>query len=142
MSELSSRLKILVADNDSRWRRFVRSLLLPYGAVSECDDGASAVLAFHKIRPDWVIMDVAMEPMDGLSAVRKIKSDFPNARVIFLSQFSEPEFRFEAAQLGAVAYIMKDDIDHLEELIRDNTAPAPKAEPLLERRTLAQYHGS
>jgi CheY-like chemotaxis protein len=140
MSELSARLKILVADNDPRWRRFVRSLLIPYGSVMECEDGASAVIAFQKVRPDWVIMDVAMEPMDGLSAVRRIKSEFPNARVIFLSQFSEPEFQFEAAQLGAVAYVLKDDMDCLEEIIRENNSPISGFEP--PKKTLAQYHGS
>jgi CheY-like chemotaxis protein len=116
----SQALKVMVVDNDLRWRRFVRTLFSSDASVTECADGASAVIAYSKLLPDWVIMDIAMEPMDGLSAVTKIKQNFPRARVIFLTQFCEPEFRAEAARLGAVGYVLKDDVDRVQELILSN----------------------
>lgn len=110
-------LKVLIVDNNAQWRKYMRTLFNSGTTVVECTSGSSAVITYGKERPDWVIMDIAMDEIDGLSAARKIKQAHPKARVIFLTQFSEPEFRDEAAALGAEGYVLKDDVDQVQELI-------------------------
>jgi len=109
--------RVLIVDDDRRWRRLVRNLFESSSLVAECQDGADAILGFRTLQPDWVIMDIAMEPIDGLTAARRIKAEFPEARIIFLTQFDDREFREEAARLGATAYVLKDDMEQVEAII-------------------------
>lgn len=111
------RERVLIVDDDRRWRRLVRNLFESSSLVAECQDGADAILGFRTLQPDWVIMDIAMEPIDGLTAARRIKTEFPEARIIFLTQFDDREFREEAARLGATAYVLKDDLEQVEAII-------------------------
>lgn len=126
-ASLLQRQSILVVDDDRRWRHLVRKLFDFDALVAECHDGADAILGFRSLQPDWVIMDIAMEPIDGLTAARRIKSEFPDARIIFLTQFNDKEFRDEAVRLGAAGYVLKDDLDQVETIIR-GTAPTACSE--------------
>ena len=62
---------ILIADDNSDVRRMIRSLLEETDAdVAECSDGGAAIEAFEDLLPDWLLMDINMLPMDGLTAMR------------------------------------------------------------------------
>ena len=110
-------MKFLVVDDSESWRLFVKSLFENNHVVIECEDGSQALEAYTRHRPDWVLMDIHMENVDGLTAARQIKAQFPSARIVFVSQYSDPAFRVESAKIGADGYVTKEDFSQLFAII-------------------------
>ncbi len=106
--------KILIADDDARMRRVIREIIAGLGmTVCEAHSGAEAFGVYMIERPDWVLMDLRMKPGDGLQATAQIKAQAPAARVVIVSQHDDPELRKAAAQAGACAYVLKDNLYEL-----------------------------
>ena len=104
--------KFLIVDDHAAFRQTIRAFL-PAGTVTECADGRDVLACYAAERPDWVLMDIEMAGLDGLSATRQLKQKFPEARVIIVSNHREEEFRGAARELGSCGFVNK---DHLEEL--------------------------
>lgn len=83
----------------------------------ECDDGASAVARYAAEAPDWVLMDLEMPRMDGLSAARALKRQFPASHVVIVSNHGEEEFRHAAQELGAEGFVHKANLEALSKII-------------------------
>ena len=86
--------------------------------ILECADGAEAVSACHEQAPDWVLMDVQMGKMDGLTATREIKAFFPKTKVAIVTNFNDAETRKAARDAGADEFCGKDNLLGLRDLIR------------------------
>jgi NarL family two-component system response regulator LiaR len=84
--------------------------------AGEAADGENAVVAFRELRPDVTLLDMVMPRMDGVEALKQILSEFPGARILILTSFSEDEMVFPAIKSGALGYLLKDSSP--EELIR------------------------
>lgn len=109
---------ILIADDDARMRTMLRQILADLaGNVCEARDGGEAMAAYEVQRPDWVLMDLRMKPVDGLSATAGIKARFPEARIVIVSQYDDPELRLEAARVGACGYVLKENLHDLRALL-------------------------
>ena len=110
--------KYLVVDDHVAFRKMVRDFL-PGNPVDlvECSDGREAAEAYGKHQPDWTLMDVEMPGMDGLRATRSIRSQYPQARIIILTQHDSPELREQARNAGAFAYVVKDRLQDLPVLL-------------------------
>jgi len=116
-------LKFLIVDDHAPIRRTLRELLtIPADDVREATDGAQAQVAYEEQRPDWVIMDVRMEPVGGLAATRRILARYPEAKVILISQFDDVELRSSAREAGAHAFVIKTDLFTLSALIHPTPA--------------------
>lgn len=85
--------------------------------VYEADNGVQAVDYYSKYRPDWVLMDVRMKSLNGLQAASRIKQDFPEARIVVVTNYNAPELQTAARQAGAWGYVLKDDLNALREMI-------------------------
>ena len=85
----------------------------------ECEDGAEALSAYRANMPDWVLMDIQMKEMDGLTATRQIKESFPKAKVIILTNHSDAKTKQAAIDAGANAFIGKENLITLREIIID-----------------------
>ena len=86
---------ILEAENDIR-------------VVGEAEDGAKAVAATHKLKPDVVLMDIQMPVVNGLEAARQITQTPRNTcRVLILTTFERDDYVFEALRAGASGFILK-----------------------------------
>lgn len=106
--------KYLVVDDHAEFRKLVRDLLHQRSLlVLECASGAEALATFETERPDCVLMDIEMDGMDGLETTRSIRSKFPDARIIILSQHDSAELREAASEAGASAYLQKDNLNDL-----------------------------
>ena len=76
--------------------------------VGEASDGRTAVRRVNDLRPDVVIMDIAMPEMNGVEATRQIREECPTAQVIILSMHSTSEHVFRALEAGARGYLVKE----------------------------------
>ncbi len=107
-------MNILIADDNPPVRRIIRSLVARKSdEIYECADGAEALAAYVKYRPDWVLMDIEMRNMDGITATQAIRAVNPQARIIVVTSYDDPALRTEAEEAGAVAYVVKDDLIRL-----------------------------
>ena len=103
--------KILIADDDERMRQMLRQMVAGLAsAVYEARDGGEAIIVCATERPDWVLMDVRMKPIDGLRATAAIRARFPETRVAIVSQYDDAGLRAEAMRAGACAYILKENL--------------------------------
>ncbi len=116
-------MKILIVDDNSRIREVIKSLLQTQGPVTatifECANGPDAISFCEKVIPDWILMDIAMEPLNGFFTSNLICKSHPGIRIIFVSQYDEPEYREEAKNCGALAYVLKENLLDIPGLIRN-----------------------
>jgi CheY-like chemotaxis protein len=111
-------MKILIADDDARMRQILKQIVASLAStVFEASDGEQAVEIYAAQQPDWVLMDFRMKPMDGFCATAQIKARFPEARIVIVSQYDEPELRAEAARLGTRGYVLKENLQELPGII-------------------------
>jgi CheY-like chemotaxis protein len=107
-------IKILIADDDARMRQVVKQIVAGLASeVYEASDGGEAVAVCAAQRPDWVLMDLRMKPMDGLRATVEITTRFPGTHAAIVSQYDEAELRVEEARVGACAYVLKENLHEL-----------------------------
>lgn len=115
---------ILIADDNSQMRRMICDLIEDLdSAIVECEDGGEAINAYNQYHPDFVLMDIQMTPIDGLTATRQILSRHPEARIIAVTQHNDATTRDAAMSAGAWAFVGKDDLMLLRSLLRPTDEP-------------------
>ncbi|NOX19260.1 MAG: response regulator [Chlorobi bacterium] len=110
-------MKIMVVDDSPRIRKLLRILIDNKNDFSECGSGTEAIKKYAEFLPDWVLMDIEMPEMDGFEASSKILADYPNAKILMVTQYDEPEFRRKAEKIGIVDYILKDNLNRVLEYV-------------------------
>jgi CheY-like chemotaxis protein len=104
-------MTFLIVEDNSEMRRLIRrTVTRESDMVYECSDGKDALASYLQHEPDWVLMDIKMPKLDGISATREIKETFPEARIVVVSQYDDPEMREGARRAGAADYVLKDDL--------------------------------
>jgi DNA-binding NarL/FixJ family response regulator len=104
-------ISVLIADDQALVRAGFRMILetdKDLRVVAEADDGAQAVEACRRARPDIVLMDIRMPVMDGLEATRRIVAANDPPRVLMLTTFDHDEYVFDALVAGASGFLLKD----------------------------------
>ena len=104
-------IRIVLADDHDIVRSGLRGIIdeSDIEVVAEASSGKSVVALVENHQPDLVILDVRMPDGDGLQALGRIKSDFPNIPVLMLSTYDNPTFIARAAALGANGYVLKSE---------------------------------
>jgi CheY-like chemotaxis protein len=111
-------MTILIVEDHKAVRRLIRREIEGLATeVLECDNGAEAALIYSLHRPDVVLMDIQLPGVDGLATTRRIKQAHPDARVIFVTDYDQSEFRSAAAELGVSGYVTKSDLSPLKGLV-------------------------
>lgn len=75
--------------------------------VGEANDGEKLLELVNKKQPDVVLVDIRMPKMDGITATKAIKKDFPDCKIIAFSMFDQEEAVVQMAEAGASGYVMK-----------------------------------
>jgi two-component system response regulator NreC len=107
---MTERIRVLVADDHTIVRSGVRLLLEAepdIEVVGEALDGHEAINKAETLRPDVILMDIAMPGMDGLEATRHIKTFWPDIEVLVLTMHRTDDYFFEMLKAGASGYILK-----------------------------------
>src|SRR5262245_61662463 len=108
------RTRVLLADDHSLVRCGLRLILShqpDIEVVAEVGTGEEAVEGAFALRPDIVVMDIAMGKMTGVEATRRIAQELPECRVLILSMHKDPVYVREALRAGARGYLLKGVID-------------------------------
>lgn len=111
-------MKLMIVDDSKDVRIFLRSLLEDTAdEIIECSDGLSAIESYSKHHPDYVLMDIEMKKMDGLTATKIIIKENPGAKIIFVTSHNNTNLKEASKLLGAVAFVSKDNLFELENII-------------------------
>ncbi len=98
-------------------------------------NGEEAIALFRQLRPDITLMDLQLPGVSGLEAIRTIRRENPEARVIVLTMYRGDEDIYRALQAGAAAYLLKDTLsDHLVQVIREVRAGKHPTELYVQER--------
>ena len=109
---------IVIAEDKAEVRRMIRKLIEDIdGEIVECSDGDEAIEAYETNQPDFVLLDINMQPLDGLTAAKEILSRHPEAKIIIVSQHQDDQTRETALSIGILAFVGKDDLTPLRDLI-------------------------
>ncbi|KUP07119.1 chemotaxis protein CheY [Bacillus coahuilensis p1.1.43] len=101
--------RILIVDDAAFMRMMIKDILSKngYEVVAEAADGAQAVEKYKELKPDLVTMDITMPEMDGITALKEIKKEFPDAKIIMCSAMGQQAMVIDAIQAGAKDFIVK-----------------------------------
>lgn len=117
--------RILIVD-DAKFMRITLTNILKkanHEIVGEAENGREAVQLFRELRPDLVTMDITMPEMSGLDAVKEIKRDYKDAKIIMCSAMGQQKMVVDAIEAGAKDFIVKpfDDsqvVDSVDRVLR------------------------
>jgi DNA-binding NarL/FixJ family response regulator len=135
-------MRLLLADDHALFRDSLRGLLEARGieVVGEAKNGKEAVELARRLRPEIVLMDLAMPEMNGIEATRAIAAELPTARIVVLTASTEDDDLFEALQAGAQGYLLKDlQADTFIRLLTGALEGQPALTPELSRKILQAF---
>jgi NarL family two-component system response regulator LiaR len=132
MSEVGT-IRVMLVDDHAVVRSGLAAFLLAFDdleLVGDAADGEEALRKCGEVRPDVVLMDLVMPGLDGASAARAIREDFPETQVVALTSFMNEDFVSSALEAGAIGYLLKNvSAEELAEAIRSAHAGRPTLSP-------------
>jgi len=140
---VDKKIRILIADDHTVLRQGTRSLLAQepdLEVVGEAGDGEEAVALATQLKPDVILMDIAMPKLDGIGATKQIKTLHPEISVLVLSAYDDDQFIFRLLQAGAAGYLLKSV--HARELITAIRAVSQGESilhPTIARKVLSRF---
>ncbi len=101
--------RIMIVDDSESIRKLLKDMLSvgKHEVVAEAVDGIDAIEIFSTVKPDVVLLDIAMPKKDGLTTLKEIKKTNLNAKVIMITVRDEMEMIQDCVAAGALAYIIK-----------------------------------
>jgi len=103
-------IRVLIVDDHTIARSGLCALLLAFDDLElagEAPNGREALIAYDKLKPDVVLLDMVMPELDGAQTTRTLRELHPNAKVLILTSFKEDELVKAAMTAGAIGYLMK-----------------------------------
>jgi DNA-binding NarL/FixJ family response regulator len=139
-------ITVLLAEDHTMVREGLRRILeveRDIKVVGESNTGRQTVEMALELRPDVIVMDVAMPQLNGLEATRQIRQTLPDARILILSAHSDDAYVERAMELGAAGYLIKQTSVHaLIDAIRTVFAGQTVYSPVVERRYTRRHRST
>jgi DNA-binding NarL/FixJ family response regulator len=112
-------MTVLIVDDHPLVRQVIRSVIDDLASeIRECASAEDALAACADSAPDWVLMDIKLTGMDGLTAARAIAATWPAVRVCTVTNYDDLSLRAEANGAGASAYVVKTNLMVLRDILR------------------------
>lgn len=110
-------MKYLLVDDNPGFRNVVREIIAhSEDEFYELDDGVNIITAYQDFKPDWVLMDIQMQQVNGFDATRILLDSFPEARVIIVTNYDSPAYAQKAREIGAWGFVSKEHLELINEL--------------------------
>src|SRR5437667_771591 len=139
-------ITVLLADDHTVVRQGLRLLLEAEPDIKiagEAGTGRQAVQLAKTLKPDVVVMDIAMPLLNGLEATRQIIKEVPSTRVLILSSYSDDEYVHQLTEAGAAGYLLKQAaVTDLIKAIREAKKGKGFFSPAISKRLMEQYRQS
>jgi two-component system response regulator NreC len=137
------RTRILLADDHALFRLGIRTLLEKQDdleVVGEAGDGREAMDKVAELRPDMIVMDIAMPGMNGVEATKRIKSRCPEVYILALTALEDERYFFEIVRAGASGFVVKGALpDELLAAVRAVAEGNVYLYPALSRALVGEY---
>ena len=118
-----AKIRILLADDHTLFRQGIRQLISSepdMEVIGEAANGSDAVDKAGELRPDLVLMDIGMPGLSSFEAMRQIKKNRPETKVLVLTMYDDEDYLVEGMEVGANGYVLKDSpANQLTAAIRD-----------------------
>jgi len=138
-----NKLRVLIVDDHALVRAGIRSLIegqSGFEVVGEAAQGDEVLGKVIQLRPDVVLMDIAMPGMNGIEATKLLKREFPHIHVIILTMHDDEEFFFTLIREGASGYILKDsEPEQLVSAIRNAAKGQIYLSPAVAKALMESY---
>ncbi|GGM29878.1 response regulator [Dactylosporangium sucinum] len=141
---MSEQVRLLIADDQAMIRAGLRLVVETSGApivvVGEAADGVEAVAAARRLRPDVLVMDIAMPRLDGVAAARQLLADPRPPRIVMLTMFDTDEHLHAALRLGVSGFLLKvSPPEQLVDAVRVAAAGDALIDPAVTTRVIASF---
>ena len=109
-------MNIIIVDDDKLVSLSLKTILEASGevnvyAIGNC--GEAALSLYPEFKPDILLMDIRMDGMSGLTAGKQILETYPEAKILFLTTFSDDEYIVRALRMGAKGYLLKQNFESI-----------------------------
>jgi len=139
---MSQAIRVLIVDDHTIVRKGIRALLTEIAGievVGEAADGWEAVTQAKSLRPDVILMDLAMPRMDGIEATRQIKTSQPESRILVMTSFATDDKVLPAIKAGALGYLLKESApEDLVQAIQQIHRGESSLHPTIARKVLQE----
>ena len=108
---IAKKIRILIVDDHAMFRQVVRTILKPYPnleVVGEANDGDEAIVSVGQLKPTVVLMDINMQKMDGVTAARLVKIQYPDVAILGLSAKAKHYDVYAMQKAGAFEVLSKE----------------------------------
>ena len=112
---MKSKVKIMIVEDNQLFREGLKSLLASntdYKLIAEAQDGLEALRLTREKQPDFILLDISMPRLNGISVIKEIKSIYPDIKILALTIHESDEFVLQAFEVGANGYCVKDCSRH------------------------------
>jgi two-component system response regulator DegU len=119
-------MKYLIIDDNPDMQKLIRQeVCSEEDCVVECSDGEGALDFYSKHLPDYVLMDIKMNKVNGIAATKMIIDKFPFARIIIITDYDKRSFRQAAKRVGAIAFFSKENLFEVKNYINNKFLSLP-----------------
>src|ERR1700682_1213742 len=141
--------RVIVVDDHAVIRRGVQGILHAFPECELCgeaENGQEAIRLAQTLKPEIIIMDVAMPGLNGLEATRIIRNILPNTKILLLTLHSSAELVRSAFRAGVRGYVLKSDAEHelvraLNVIVGEGTYVSPGIDGALAKKTIMEESG-
>jgi DNA-binding NarL/FixJ family response regulator len=114
-------MTFLIAEDNLQMRQSIKRFLLKtvpnHHTFYEASDGSESVKRCDRFSPDWVLMDIEILPIDGLTASKTILGSHPNAKIFMLTNFDDAGYCKVAHEAGTLAFVSKEHLHNLKTIL-------------------------